>query len=90
MGIVFPTAMLGGRFWGHVEVGQGHSESTGAISRGLLFTDQGSFEYSKTTTVHGAPKCVTPQTLSEIHAISFSSGFLSTLDHLSKVPKSAF
>jgi len=71
-------------------VGQGHSESAGAISRGLVFTNHGSFEHSKTTTVHGTPKCANPATLSEIHAISFSEGFLNTLDHLNKVPKSAF
>ena len=72
-----------------VGVGQGHSKSTGATSRGLVFTNHRSFEHSKTTTVHGTPKCANPQTLSEIHAISFLREFLSTLDHLHKVSKSA-
>jgi len=88
-GFVLPTAMLGCRFWHFVEVVQGHSESAGATSRGLVFTNHCSFEHSKTTMVHGTPKCTNPQTLSEIHAISFSGEFLSTLDHIHKVPKSA-
>ena len=81
--------MLGGRFWHFVEVVQGHSESTSAAKPGLVFVTHRSFEHSKTTMVHGTPKCTNPETLSEIHVISFSSGFLSTLDHLDKVPKSA-
>jgi hypothetical protein len=89
-GFVLPTAMLGGRFWHFVEVVQGHSESTSAAKPGLVFATHRSFEHSKTTMVHGTPKCTNPQTLSEIHVISFSSRFLSTLDHLHKVPKSAF
>jgi hypothetical protein len=85
-GVCFTHGHARGPFVG---VGQGHSKSTGAI-RGLVFNNRGSFEHSKTTTVHGTPKCANPQTLSEIHAISFSGEFLSTLGHLHKVPKSAF
>jgi hypothetical protein len=89
-GFVLPTAMLECRFWRFVEVGQGHSESTSAASPGLVFATHRSFEHSKTTMVHGTPKCTNPQTLSEIHAISFSNEFLSTLHSPHKVPKSAF
>ena len=71
-----------------VGVGQGHSKSTGAMSRGLVFTNHGSFEHSKTTTVHGTPKCANPQTLSENHAISFFTEFSSTLDDLNMTPRS--
>ena len=71
-----------------VGVAQGHSKSTGATSRGLVFTNHCSFEHSKTTTVHGTPKCANPPTLGEIHAISFSAEFSSTLDDLNMTPRS--
>ena len=66
-----------------------YSKLTGAGSLGLVFTNHEAFGHSNATTVYGAPNCTKPLTLSEIHVISFSSGFLSTLDHLHKVPKSA-
>ena len=58
------------------------------MSRGLVFTNHGSFEHSKTTTVHGTPTCANPQTLSENHAISFFTEFSSTLDDLNMTPRS--